>query len=62
MEDEEDRCSTKRCRGKPTVEFMGKPLCDRCWGKLCDKQTKEDIRLYKKMGLKVCLTPVRGNP
>ena len=34
---EECRCSTKHCRGIPSIKHLGKWLCEKCWGALCDK-------------------------
>lgn len=35
---EGDRCSTKYCRGKPVLTYRGKPLCQKCWNRICDDE------------------------
>ena len=31
-----EKCSTKYCRGEVSVIHLGDPLCEKCWGKMCD--------------------------
>ena len=33
-----DKCSTKRCRGEIALIYLGKPLCQDCYNKICDKE------------------------
>ena len=35
---EKYRCSTKNCRGEPSVNYLGKWLCDYCWSKHCEEE------------------------
>ena len=31
-----DHCATRYCRKSVHVIHLGKGLCEKCWGKLCD--------------------------
>jgi hypothetical protein len=33
-----DRCATPRCKGEPTITYLGKPLCQKCWKRALAKQ------------------------
>jgi len=30
-----NKCGTPRCKGKPALTHLGKPLCQRCWDRQC---------------------------
>jgi len=30
-----NKCATPRCKGKPALTHLGKPLCQKCWDKQC---------------------------
>jgi hypothetical protein len=31
-----NRCATPRCKGEPALTHLGKPLCQKCWDRLCE--------------------------
>jgi len=33
-----EKCSTKYCRGKVALTYLGTPLCDDCWEKICEEE------------------------
>lgn len=39
---DQDTCGNARCRGVTEVVYLGKPLCWRCWTRLCEQQEKHD--------------------
>jgi len=36
-----DRCSTKYCRGEVAVVYLGRPLCQGCYERVCDMEDQE---------------------
>ena len=32
----DEKCSTKFCRGKVDVVYLGKPLCQQCYERICE--------------------------
>jgi len=42
-----DRCATPRCKGEPTVTHLGKPLCQKCWDRVC--QAESDMEAVARM-------------
>ena len=34
-EENEEKCCTKYCRNVPSINYLGKLLCDECWQKQC---------------------------
>ena len=38
-----DKCSTKFCRNKPALNYLGKRVCQECWEKICEKQISDEI-------------------
>lgn len=36
-----DKCSMKRCRNEPDLEYLGRLLCQRCYEDICDKEDKK---------------------
>lgn len=42
---EKFRCSTKNCRGIPSVKYLGKWLCEECWNDKCEVDKNEKTKL-----------------
>ncbi len=42
-----DRCATPRCKGEPVVTHLGKPLCQKCWDRVC--QAESDMEAVARM-------------
>jgi len=38
-----EKCSTKYCRGEIALTYLGKPLCQECYDKICDEEEKQYI-------------------
>ena len=36
-----NRCATPRCKGEPALTHLGKPLCQKCWDRLCEADNRE---------------------
>jgi len=34
----DDKCSVNRCRGRPTLTYLGKRLCDKHWLEVCKEE------------------------
>ena len=45
----EDKCSTKYCRGEVALTYLGKPLCQECYEKLCDEELKKEQEFLNKI-------------
>lgn len=44
------KCSISGCKSKETaIDYLGKPLCDRCWNKFSEKPVS---KLREALGLK----------
>ncbi len=39
-----DRCSTPRCRGTRSIEYLGRVLCERCWLKICKESEAHEAQ------------------
>jgi hypothetical protein len=33
-----NRCATPRCKGEPAMTHLGKPLCQKCWERMCQAE------------------------
>jgi hypothetical protein len=40
------RCATARCKGTPAMTYLGRPLCQACWGRQCDAEQPSAISEY----------------
>jgi hypothetical protein len=38
-----DRCATPRCKGKPVMTHLDKPLCQKCWDRVAAKAAQQDV-------------------
>lgn len=38
----DDKCNTKYCRGKVALIYLKKPLCQKCYEKVCDEELKKE--------------------
>lgn len=47
-----DKCVTKHCRGSVALTYLGKPMCQSCYEKACDKEDAE--YQYKNKCCPVC--------
>lgn len=41
----QDKCAIKRCRNNSDIIYLGVPLCNKCWDKLCEKSSKDMKRI-----------------
>ena len=41
-----DKCVTKHCRGEIALIYLGKPLCQDCYEKVCDEEEHHLKRNY----------------
>lgn len=39
-----EKCATKFCRGEIALIYLGKPLCQECYERICDEEDKEIIK------------------
>jgi hypothetical protein len=37
------KCQTKYCRNPSNITYLGKELCNTCWGKLCNDEMNKEI-------------------
>jgi hypothetical protein len=35
-----ERCATQRCHGEPALTYIGTPLCQRCWERVCEQDNE----------------------
>jgi len=35
-----NKCGTPRCKGKPALTHLGKPLCQKCWDRQCETEAE----------------------
>lgn len=57
MEVKDDKCCFGKCRSPSSLYYFGKPLCDKCWNKLCELPTNEMKDLLKVRYKKPKITP-----
>ena len=58
-----ERCAWKRCRSTDSaLTYLGKPLCQRHWLRLCELQERgRDAEVRRMIGLRLRESP-RGRP
>lgn len=42
-----EKCATKFCRGEIALTYLGKPLCQKCYERICDEEEKMVNGVYK---------------
>lgn len=44
-------CSFPKCHNLPNMGYIGRPICNEHWNKLCSVDSKTEKRWLKKIGL-----------